>query len=70
MLAELFQTHGGLEHYRRVNGSEFLSGAIRSWLKWIGLGIMYIASGSPGEDGYARSFHCRERDEFMNCDVF
>ena len=70
VLAELFRTHGVPEHFRSDNGSEFLSKAIRSWLKQIGVGTLYIEPGSPWENGYAESFHSRVRDEFMNCEMF
>ncbi|HBL43518.1 MAG TPA: IS3 family transposase, partial [Planctomycetaceae bacterium] len=69
-LAELFPTHGVPEHFRSDNGSEFLSKAIRSWLKQIGVGTLYVEPGSPWENGYAESFHSHVRDEFMNCEVF
>ena len=31
---------------------------------------LYIAPGSPWENGYAESFHSRLRDEFLAIEVF
>jgi transposase InsO family protein len=70
VLAELFKTHGVPEYIRSDNGSEFVSQAIRAWLKRIGVETLYIEPASPWENGYAESFHSRVRDEFMNCEIF
>jgi transposase InsO family protein len=32
--------------------------------------MLYIAPGSPWENGYAESFHGRLRDELLNAEVF
>lgn len=65
-LAELFQTRGVPKCIRSDNGPEFISKAIRSWLKRLGIEILYIAPGSPWENGYAESFHSKFRDEFLD----
>jgi putative transposase len=65
-LAELFRTRGVPKCIRSDNGPEFISKAIRSWLKRLGIEILYIAPGSPWENGYAESFHSKFRDEFLD----
>ena len=70
VLIELVQTRGVPGHIRSDNGPEFIAGAIRSWLGRSGIGTLYIAPGSPWENGYAESFHARLRDELLNLEVF
>ena len=35
------------------------------WLEQLELDILYIAPGSPWQNGYAESFNSRFRDEFL-----
>jgi putative transposase len=70
VLLEVVQTRGVPGHIRSDNGPEFIAGAIRSWLGRSGIGTLYIAPGSPWENGYAESFHARLRDELLNLEVF
>lgn len=65
-LAELFQTRGVPKCIRSDNGPEFISHAIRTWLERLGIEALYIAPGSPRENGYAESFHSKFRDEFLD----
>jgi putative transposase len=64
-LAELFAMRGVPKCVRSDNGPEFVAHAIRRWLKQVGVETLYIAPGSPWENGYAESFHSRLRDEFL-----
>jgi transposase InsO family protein len=41
---------------RSDNGSEFIGRAIREWLSAKQVGTLFIAPGSPWENGYAESF--------------
>ncbi len=43
---------------------------IRSWLAQVEVETLYIAPGSPWENGFAESFHSRLRDEFLSLEVF
>ena len=56
---------------RSDNGPEFVvqlpSGAR---LAQVDVETLYIAPGSPWENGYAESFHSRLRDEFLALEVF
>jgi putative transposase len=69
-LAELFAMRGVPQHIRSDNGSEFIAQAIQRWLRQIDVETLYIAPGSPWENGYAESFHSRLRDEFLALEEF
>jgi putative transposase len=69
-LAELFAMRGVPRHIRSDNGSEFIAHAIQRWLAQIEVETLYIAPGSPWENGFAESFHSRLRDEFLALEVF
>jgi transposase InsO family protein len=69
-LAELFAMRGVPRHIRSDNGPEFVASAIQGWLRQVGVEAMYIAPGSPWENGFAESFHSRLRDEFLAREVF
>jgi transposase InsO family protein len=69
-LAELFAMRGVPKHIRSDNGPEFIAYAIRGWLGQVGVETLYIAPGSPWENGYAESFHSRLRDEFLAREIF
>lgn len=69
-LSELFAMYGLPEHIRSDNGPEFASKAIQQWLKSLGVKTLYIAPGSPWENGYAESFNSRLRDELLNVELF
>lgn len=49
---------------------EFIATAIREHLARSGVETLYIAPGSPWENGYAESFCSRLRDEQLNCEEF
>jgi putative transposase len=69
-LAELFAARGVPKRIRSDNGPEFVAHAIGRWLAQVNVETLYIAPGSPWENGYAESFHGRLRDEFLACEVF
>ena len=70
VLAELFIIRGVPKHVRSDNGPEFIARAIRSYLAKAGVQTLYIAPGSPWENGYVESFHGRLRDELLNAELF
>lgn len=70
VLAELFAARGVPRRIRSDNGPEFIARAIERWLAQVEVETMYVAPGSPWENGYAESFHSRLRDEFLACEVF
>lgn len=69
-LAELFAMRGVPKHIRSDNGPEFIAKAIERWLTQLDVEVLYVAPGSPWENGYAESFHSRVRDEFMAIEEF
>jgi hypothetical protein len=51
-------------------GSEFIATAVQKWLGQIGVKTLYIAPGSPWENGYNESFNGSLRDELLNGEIF
>lgn len=70
VLIDLFTTRGVPKHIRSDNGPEFIARTIRRLADLTGVESLYIAPGSPWENGYAESFHGRLRDELLNAEVF
>ena len=70
VLINLFTTRGVPAHTRCDNGPEFIAQTIRRLATLTGVETLYIAPGSPWENGYAESFHSRLRDELLNAEVF
>ena len=69
-LTNLFITHGVPGYIRSDNGSEFTAKAVREWLGRVGVKTLYIAPGSPWENGYIESFNGKFRDELLNGEIF
>lgn len=69
-LAWLMATRGVPEHVRSDNGPEMTAKAVREWLAKVGVRMLYIEPGSPGENGYCESFSCKLRDELLNAEQF
>lgn len=70
LLVEAFRTRGVPRHIRSDNGGEFIARAITRLAAITGVEMLYIAPGSPWENGFAESFHGRLRDELLNAEVF
>lgn len=70
VLTDLFMIRGVPTHIRSDNGPEFVAQAIGRLAEITGVENLYIAPGSPWENGYAESFHGRLRDELLNAEVF
>jgi putative transposase len=69
-LTELFVKHGPPEHIRSDNGPEFTAKVVRQWLKRLGVQTLFIAPGSPWENGYIESFNGKFRNELLNGEIF
>lgn len=69
-LAELFAMRGVPRAIRSDNGPEFVALAIQRWLEQVDVKTLYVAPGSPWQNGYAESFHSRLRDEFLAREEF
>ena len=70
VLGYLFAVRGIPEHLRSDNGPEFVARAVTRWLYQAGVKTLFIAKGSPWENGYMESFNSRFRDELLNCELF
>lgn len=70
VLIGLFTTRGVPRHIRSDNGPEFIARTVRRLAELTGVETLYVAPGSPWENGYAESFHSRLRDELLNAEVF
>ena len=70
VLSDLFILRGMPEHIRSDNGPEFIAKAVQTRISAVGARTVYIAPGSPGENGYVESFNARFRDELLNGEIF
>lgn len=70
ILAELFVSRGMPTHIRSDNGSEFIARNLRHWLNMLQVAPLYIAPGSPWENGYCESFNGKMRDQLLNGELF
>ncbi len=69
-LADLFVQRGVPAYLRSDNGAEFTARAVRTWLTRLDVKTLYIAPGSPWENGYVESFNGKLRDEVLNREIF
>ena len=70
VLRYLFAVRGCPKYIRSDNGPEFVSKAVQKWLEVSGVDTLYVAPGSPWENGYVESFNSRLRDELLNRELF
>ncbi len=69
-LADVMLHRGIPEHIRSDNGPEMTAKVVRDWLARIGSKTLFIAPGSPWENGYNESFNGKLRDELLNGEIF
>lgn len=69
-LSEVMKTRGMPRHLRSDNGPEFIAKALQAWLKRAKVGTLYVAPGSPWENGFVESFNARLRDELLEQELF
>jgi len=70
VLQYLFAVRGTPQHLRSDNGPEFVARSVRRWLERADVGTLFIAKGSPWENGYVESFNGKLRDELLNRELF
>jgi transposase InsO family protein len=70
VLLRLFRIHGEPAYIRSDNGSEFIARVVQEGLAAAGVSTLFIAPGSPWENGYSESFNSRFRDEFLDRELF
>ncbi len=68
-LTESLVLHGPPEHIRLDNGPEFTSKAVRKWSGRVGVKALFIAPGSPWENGYNVSFNGTLGDEVLKREI-
>lgn len=69
-LAMLFEDRGAPEYVRSDNGPEFVADAVQAFLRFREAHTLYIAPGSPWENGYIESFNSVFRDELLDRELF
>ena len=70
VLADLFIEHGAPRYIRSDNGPEFAAIKIRRWLERVDVETLFLAPGSPWENGYVESFNGKLRDELLDGEIF
>lgn len=65
-----FVTRGIPSYIRSDNGPEFTTVAVPEWLERVGVQTLFIEPGSPGENGYNKSFNEKFQDELLNGEIF
>ncbi len=70
ILTALMIERGAPHHVRSDNGPEFVAHSVRRWLKRCRVGPLFIAPGSPWENGYVESFNAQIRGELLNRELF
>jgi putative transposase len=69
-LQYLFAVRGAPEFIRSDNGPEFVAREVTRWLDRASVTTLFIAKGSPWENGYVESFNSRFRDELLDRELF
>lgn len=70
VLSKLFIQRGIPAHVRSDNGAEFIAKILRKWFADTKVKTLYIAPGSPWENGYCESFNGKLQDELLKREVF
>jgi transposase InsO family protein len=70
ILTWLERWHGAPAAIRSDNGPEFVARAVQKWLATRKVGPLYIAPGSPWENGVSESFNSRMKAEFVERELF
>lgn len=70
VLREVMAQKGTPEYLRSDNGSEFIAKHLREWLSEMEVAPMYIAPGSPWENGFVESFNGTMANELLNREIF
>ncbi len=70
VLRYLFAVRGEPDFIRSDNGPEFASNTVTKWLKAPGVKTLFVAPGSPWENGYVESFNSKLRDELLKRELF
>lgn len=66
VMERLVAARGAPGHIRSDNGSEFVARTLQAWLAKCNIKTLYIAPGSPWQNGHVESFHGSLRDECLD----
>lgn len=69
-LSRLMRVYGKPQYVRSDNGTEFTAAAVMRWLRDQNVGPVFIAPGSPWQNGFVESFNGKLRDECLNREWF
>ena len=69
-LSWLMTTRGVPAPIRSNKGPEFTAQGVRRWLADVQVRTLFIASGSPWENGYVESFKGKRRNELLDRELF
>lgn len=70
VLGAVFLQHRCPASSRSDTGPEFIAQALRQWYQQLEVAPLFIAPGSPWENGSGESFNGKFRDELRNGEVF
>lgn len=70
VLADLFLSRGCPEFIRSDNGPEFIAKKLVNWMQSLKVQPLFIAPGSPWENGYCESFNGKMRYELLDGEIF
>ncbi len=70
VLQYLFAICGTPAHICSDNGPEFVAKTVRDCLGRADVQTLFVAKGSPWENGYVESFNGKFRDELLNRELF
>lgn len=70
VLQYVFAVRAAPEFIRSDNGPEFVAREVTRWLDRANVKTLFIAKGSPWENGYVESFNSRFRDELLDRELF
>ena len=70
LLCYLFAVRGYPAYIRSDNSPEFISKAVKKWLKVSGVKTLYTTRGSPWENGHIEPFNGKFRDKLLNREFF
>lgn len=70
VLQYLFAVRGSPEHLRSDNGPEFVANAVTRWLYQAGVKTIFVAKGSPWENGDVEILNGHLHAELLDCELF
>ena len=70
VLEELVDEHGRPSFVRSDNGPEFIANAVKEWFQHREIETLFVAPGSPWENGYIESFFGGLRRDLMDLEIF